>query len=258
MGRSPSQKVLDAGVEKYLWGTIMNPPHLDDFISQVLDANRLRHKIDWYRTCIDRGDHGVDRAGFSAAQRDWDQLDKLVKDYVYEPPFKIKDCSAISRYMGIAPFYPSVMINISPNWKGRFSNYKGTPLQDAFDVRDFKAVIEKYLSSNDRYTKWKYCLECGSEGNFLHAHIVAEINPRCSKSVVTHINKGNHAVELRKHWDKIGPKGTEGFLKGKYSIQRVMIRNRDILKDKLAYLIEANKPEGHTNLSDLKIVCGDY
>jgi len=256
MGRTPSQKVLDAGELKNLWKGIMNPTHLDSFIAEVVNARRLREKIDWLKNNGAR-DKGTTLL-YASLNREYGAIDPLVKSYMFENPFQIKDSKAISVYKGITPFYPAVMINISPNWKGRFTNYKAKKLRDAFDVRDFKAVIEKYLSSNDRYTKWKYCLECGSEGNFLHAHIVAEINPKCSKSVVTHVNKGNHAVELRKHWDKLGPEGTEGLLKGKFSIQRIIVRKREILKDKLAYLIEANKPEGHTNLSDLNLVFGGY
>ena len=35
-------------------------------------------------------------------------------------------------------------------------------------------------------------------------------------------------------------KGIVGLLKGKYSIQRILINNEDMCKDKLNYLIEAN------------------
>lgn len=257
MGRTPTNKILDAGIEKYLYPSIMNPEHLDRFINEVHDARRLSGELDWLRSQTTSKNKGT-TLKFKEAQEKWEATPDLVKSYIYENPFKIKDSTAIARYMGITPFYPSVMINISPNWKGRFSNYKVHALQDAFDVRDFKAVIEKYLTSNDRYTKWKYCLECGSEGNFLHAHIVAQINPRNAKSVITHINKGNHTVELRKHWDKLDRKGIAGLLKGKFAIQRVMIRNREILGDKLNYLYEANKPEGHRNLTDLEMVYGDF
>lgn len=266
MGRTPSNKIIDAGVEKYLDHIIMEPKHVTEFKDQVLQCNKAFIRCGW-------AESGARRDGMLHSKDYWQRADQELKDAYasferFDPLvqyysqkvdfFKIKDEKEIARYMGITPFYPSVMINISPNWKGRFSNYKGTPLRDAFDIRDFKAVIEKYLSSNNRYRQWKYCLECGSEGNFLHAHIVAEINPKCSKSVTTHINKGNHTVELRKHWDKLGPKGMEGALKGKFAIQRVMIRNREILEDKLKYLIESEKPEGHTNLCDLNCVVGDF
>ncbi len=273
MGRSPSCKVLDSGDLKIIYGEgIMEPKHVTEFKDMVVDCNKAKLRMMW-------AESGCRRDGMLKPKSEWmkcdqelkdamlayDRFDDLVKTYSTVDFFKIKDSKEIALMMGITPFYPAVMINISPDWKGRFSNYKGTPLRDALDVKHFKTVIEKYLGSNDRYTKWKYCIENGSEGNFLHAHIVAQINPRCRKSVETHINKGNHTVELRKHWDKCDhfprkktKKGDEGLLKGKYAIQRVMIRKREILEDKLSYLLEDKKPEGHKNLSDLGFVYGGF
>ncbi len=267
MGRTPSNKILDEGEEKYLYNDIMEPEHLIAFKNELREWTHLSDKMDWWsrsfslwRDSVDGKKPDIEQ--FKADERRWGECPEVMKFYIkYErifPKKKIRESRQISEYMGITPFNPSVMINISPHWKGRFSNYKGTALRDAFDVRDFKLVIEKYLNSNDRYTKWKYCLECGGEGNFLHAHIVAELNPKCYKAVITHINNGNHSIELMKHWDKIGPEGTKGFLKGKYAIQRVIIRNRTILEDKLDYLIESNKPEGHQNLVDLNKVYGGF
>lgn len=274
MGRTPSNKILDAGVEKYLGDIIMEPQHVTDFKIELERWRALYDKMNWWSRSFElwRQSRDVKRPDieqFKSDERQFSQMPPIFDTYIQYTnifPFrKITDNQQIAEYMGISPFYPSVMINISPNWKGRFTNYKGEPLRDAFDVRDFKAVIEKYLTSNNRYTKWKYCLECGSEGNFLHAHIVAEINPKCYKSVITHINKGNHSVELSKHWDKIDrfpkqktSKGMEGLLKGKFAVQRVLIRNREILRDKLQYLLEENKPEGHHNLCDLGKVYGDF
>lgn len=173
---------------------------------------------------------------------------------------KPKDWKWIAPLMGEEPFRPAVMINISPNWKGMYGQeeWKSKGME-----KGFKQVIESYLSeefqNNKRYTKWKYCLECGSEGDFLHAHIVAEINPKIEASMKTHINKGNHTQQLRKLWNKNEKlKGYEGALKGKYSIQRVMINHNEILKDKLKYLKEKNKEEGHRNLKDLKLVFGEF
>lgn len=168
-------------------------------------------------------------------------------------------------YLGIIPFNPCVMINISPDWKGKCFGGDYTKLLDR--------TITTYLQSCNRYTKYRYCLECGGEGNFLHAHIVAEINPDLSKSVKTHINKGNHKYELMKAWDKhlkdfpkldfektrsgYGLKGSKGLLKGKFAVQRIMLNTIELRDDKLKYLHEANKPEGHTNAKDLNWIRGD-
>jgi len=179
---------------------------------------------------------------------------------------------SIYGFLGIIPFNPSVMINISPDWKGLFDL---TSIEGKHPKALLSSAIETYLGSCNRYSKWKYCLECGGEGNFLHAHIVAEINPDCVKSVMTHINKGSHKYELMKAWDKYlkgqkslpyakwqsgkdNLKGKVGLLKGKFAVQRIILNHPSLRDDKLKYLIEANKPEGHTNAFDLNFVRGDF
>ena len=153
-------------------------------------------------------------------------------------------------FFNIIPFNPCVMINISPNWKGKID-----PKDEAYQAL-LADTIQTYFNACNRYTKYRYCIECGGEGNFLHAHIVAEINPDLHKSVMTHINKGNHKYELIKAWKKL--KGDEGLLKGKFAIQRILINNQNMRDDKLAYLEEKNKPDGHKNAYDLDIVLGDF
>ena len=165
----------------------------------------------------------------------------------------------IAEYMDVIPFIPCVMFNISPAWKGEFGKDKMT---DKLMIKNFQKVIDSYLnesfSGNKRYTRYQYCLECGSEGNFLHAHIVAEINLKIEKSVKTHINKGGHSQQLNKYWNNHYFKGHQGLIKGKYSIQRNLINTEEILKDKLKYLLEENKEEGHQNLRDLNLVVGGF
>lgn len=179
---------------------------------------------------------------------------KLKNGYKFwgEYPRKMEDI--IYEYLGVErprPFFTAVMINISPNWKGKFGVDN---LTDKLMIKKFQEVVETYLKANDRYSKWKYCLECGGEGNHLHCHIVAEFNPKCKKSCETHIGKGNHAGEINKIWDRIFPEGYRRVCKGKYSIHRVILRNENLLNDKLNYLHEDLKPEGHKNLKDLGIL----
>lgn len=165
--------------------------------------------------------------------------------------FYEKEKETIYRFLGRIPYNPSVMINISPNWKG---HYGQDPFNDEMMTERFQEVIDKYLKASNRYSKYKYVLECGGDGDHLHAHIVAEIREGMYKSVMTHINKGNHAVELRKIWDKAMPKGKQGLIKGKHSVQRIILRNELLRNDKLDYLIEEKKPEGHKNAEDLEIL----
>jgi len=157
---------------------------------------------------------------------------------------------SIYGFLGIIPFNPCVMINISPNWKGKVN-----PRDEGYQ-KLLAGTIQTYFNACNRYSKYRYCIECGGDGDFLHAHIVAEINPDLHKSVKTHINKGNHKYELIKAWKKL--KGDEGLLKGKFAIQRILINNENMRDDKLAYLEEKNKPDGHKNAYDLDIVLGDF
>lgn len=166
-------------------------------------------------------------------------------------------------YLDIIPFNPCVMINISPNWKGKMDL---KTKESKWQKKLLDKTISDYLSACNRYSKYRYCLECGGDGDFLHAHIVAEINPDLSKSVKTHINKGNHKYELEKMWKKNlkgiatlkNVKGIEGFLKGKFAVQRILLNTMELRDDKLKYLVEANKPAGHTNQWDMEWVKGDF
>ena len=159
----------------------------------------------------------------------------------------------IYSYLDRIPFYPCVMINISPAWKG--DDVIIGDKRTAFRLHGMRKVIERYLNSCNRYSKWKYCIECGGNGDHLHAHIVAEIDPRSYKSTMTHINNGQHAASIRKYWDNKEERNLpNGLLKGKYAIHRTIIRNEEMRNDKLNYLHEEHKPEGHKNRFNLEIV----
>lgn len=236
-------KVLDEGKEKYVDEVIMyrkkHPDYVYKFLNETLN----------YKNLCDKSQLPYDN--------DIIRTNKFVKDWAENlnmgvMPSKEKGSyERIAEYMGIIPFMPCVMFNISPNWKGQYGVDKMT---DKIMEKKFVSVIETYLKASNRYSKYRYVIECGSDGNHLHAHIVAEINKGMEKSVQTHINKGNHSIEIRKIWDKEMPKGKQGLLKGKYSIQRIMLRNEELVKDKLEYLIEEKKPEGHKNKEDLGIL----
>lgn len=170
--------------------------------------------------------------------------------------FQDENLDAIHDYLDIKPFIPCMMFNISPNWKGKVPKANRN-----LAIKKFRKVIEIYLNNCDRYGKWKYCIESGSEDNFIHAHIVAEINPKVINSVLngknSHVRKGNHVAELRKIWDKNMPEGYVGYLKGKFAIQSVILRNEVLRDDKIKYLREEFKPEGHKNKRDLGLLFGE-
>lgn len=146
-------------------------------------------------------------------------------------------------YLGIIPFTPSVMINISPDWKSATEKMTMTT-----KAKRLESLIEKYLKESQRYDYYSYVIENGADGEHVHAHIVAHINPKLSKSVNTHLAKGNHTQQLKKYAK--GIKGMGGTIKGN-GITKTFLRCEKLVEDKLDYLEEEKKPEGHKNKSVL-------
>lgn len=145
-------------------------------------------------------------------------------------------------YLGIKPFIPSVMINISPDWeKDRW--------HESSKIRILSNIIESYLKEG-WYSKASYVIENGSAGDHIHAHIVAEFKPDRVKSGCggkkSHIGQSRHTTQLKKYGDK--EKGMKGMIKGT-GVQVTILRNEVLVKDKIDYLSEDLKPLGHKNLS---------
>jgi hypothetical protein len=184
---------------------------------------------------------------YMKGERSWDsEKYEILRFFTEDEVWKILD---------ITPFTPCVYMTISPNWKGCPINHRM--------IKDFRTIIDSYGSSCNRYSRWSYVLECGSEGDFLHAHCVFEINKTMLNSVLngknSHIKKGRHIGDIRKWWKKImnpitpdpkselGPEGIGGCLKGKFAVHTTIIRNENLYKDKMSYLQEELKPEDHKN-----------
>ena len=148
----------------------------------------------------------------------------------------------ICDYLGVIPFTPSVMINISPDWGSveQRSNF--------CKIKILHKLISKYMKEQ-WFSSWEYVIENGSNGDHIHAHIVAKMNTQRLKSVESHLKKGNHTQQLKKYAK--GFKGMEGMIKGN-SVQKIFLRTEEIVKDKLLYLHEDTKPEGHKNKSVIK------
>lgn len=156
---------------------------------------------------------------------------------VWQKHFTLKE---LQQYLGCEPLGNWVMINISPNWKGKVIT------QHKVDTLD--GVIKQYLSEG-WYSSGAYVLESGGEGNMLHAHLVLRYDdsPKSIKSAKSHLAKGNHSQQLNKYWNK-DFKGDQGLIKGKYAIQKIFLNANEMILDKLAYLEESKKPDGHQNL----------
>lgn len=250
--------MLDCGQIKYVPDVNMKPKYIREFETKLAEARMIQARYEWAfkdGSVIFNSREECERSPLHELAEQYEKIrgDPMIMEHINFPShdkYWAKGCKHIAEYMGVKPFIPCVMINISPNWKGKFGK---DPLTDKLMIKHFINVIEKYLNASNRYERYKYVLECGGDGDHLHAHIVAEMKAGTQKSVVTHLNKGNHAVELRKIWDK-GKKGMEGVLKGKYAIQRILLRTETLRDDKLDYLVEELKPEGHKNMRDLNVL----
>ena len=164
---------------------------------------------------------------------------------VFEKHFTKQD---LLDYLGIEPFVPSIMLNLSPDW-GEFKISK-------MEKIDFLTeIIEKYFSNCERYSKYSYVIECGHSGENIHAHAVGQINKDLLASVLdgknSHIRKARFTYYLNKFADNSRvfegyPEGIKGLIK-KQSVQTTICRTEQIVKDKLDYLDERMKPEGHKN-----------
>ena len=124
MGRNPSNAILDSGYLKIIYADEnMEPQHVKDFKAELATWTSLSNKMEWWtrewslwRSDVDA--RKPDKAQFQADERQWSQCPEIMKVYIdWERSFPkrgIKDSKEIAEYMGITPFYPSVMINISP------------------------------------------------------------------------------------------------------------------------------------------------
>lgn len=247
--------ILDEGIKKYVAEyKMVTPLHVLEFQEKLYEMNRDHQIYDHFVQSLKEGwiDHNKknkDRYEELLAKKKKWQEDEYIIKYLYDDtkvPPKFWWDKRLCEYMNVIPFTPSVMINISPAWKGK----KGI---DKIKINLLEMTILTYLKASNRYDYFSYVIECGGDGDHIHAHIVAHINNDIGKSVMTHINKGNHAIEIRKIFKKVCDtqklklKGIEGVLQGKYAIQRIILRNQDLVDDKLSYLIEEKKPDGHKN-----------
>ena len=238
----------------------MKPKYIYDFESQmhakymeIYYANELCNRI------ITTNSAGGQEFKYPYTSDDYDEAcrkranlksDKFVQQWIGELEFNnwkldkmFWNYKTIVDYLGVIPFTPSVMINISPDWK-----CVKDKMTDTRKIKILTDIVEKYMAEGQRYDYYSYVIENGSNGDHIHAHIVAHINPKIGKSVNTHLAKGNHTQQLKKLANKL--KGMEGIIKGP-GVQKIFLRNEELVKDKLDYLIEDLKPEGHKNKSVL-------
>lgn len=251
-------------VLKYLEKQMKDPEYFTEFKKKVDELDEIEWGIIKLPTFMDDWTTQTEeRYVRLIAQRD--RFDETIKKYqkrwtmAHGPRlYEIRNDNTIRNYMGVQPFQHSVMINISPDWKGVYGQNGVT---DQMMVKGFKKVIEGYMNEG-RWERWAYVLECGSEGDHLHAHIVAEVKPDRVKDTfgfgrpkgsknTSHLGKGAHVPQLKKHWKANMPERYHKCFKSQ-GVQKTNLTNEIIRLDKLDYLIEEKKPIGHKNKKIVK------
>lgn len=173
------------------------------------------------------------------------------EEEIFTPLKSNKYKKMMQEYLGVQEFKPSVMINLSPNWKSNLG------IQPKIDI--LKNTIQKYFDETFWFSEIQYVIERGGdpETAHVHAHAVCTINPEKLKSTRSYIRKNtNIKREIRKYFDKevnclnALKSHCEGALSQGAAIQIVSINKQEILEDKLDYLHEETKPPSHKNIPD--------
>jgi hypothetical protein len=233
-------KILDEGKNKFVPEVIemKKPEYVYKFEDEIHQMNRDHHKYDALKSQNASADKLNEQFKIKESYRN----NEFLYNFLYETEVNSKvDFNKIARYYNIVPFTPWVMINISPDWKSGFL------ASNKCRTKYLKQIINNYMKEG-WYEKWDYVIECGSQGDHIHAHIVCKMNTQRLKSVETHLKKGRHTPQLIKYAKHI--KGMEGIIKGS-GVQKTFLRTEELVKDKINYLDEDLKPEGHKNLKIL-------
>lgn len=186
-------------------------------------------------------------------------LQKGVKNMT--PPWEMTKKDLFS-YYNIIPYKPCWMLNISPDWKlteGTLRNghhFNNDTCVTAKMVSHLRKTMNDFYRDANRFTKMKYVIEGGKEAKFLHVHAVFELNEDKPNNIA-HMKKGNFLKSFRTIWNK--DKKWDGLVGSKYALQTTYLTTKEMLQDKLDYLIEEKKPLSHQNHEHFKsIVVGEW
>lgn len=258
-------KILDEGIIKLIMSKEykMKPSYIYDFEKIIRakqwELNDLEQRA---QMMVEKTLHGSKfRNGYTSRMYDeiCERKNKLSEDvFIQKWMFELEinngsipkcywNSKSITDFLGVVPFTPSVMINISPNW-----NVAKDKLSNTTKAKRLESCINEYMKIDNRYDYYSYAIENGSDGEHIHAHIVAHVNPKLRKSVIggkkSHIGKGDRLPGALNTCG--GKRGMKGVFSGK-GISTTILNCEDLVKDKLNYLIEDLKPEGHKNKSNL-------
>ena len=83
----------------------------------------------------------------------------------------------LEEHYGVQPFNNCWMLNISPNWKQE-EKLMSNKAKTAKMVQFLREVLGLFYDDAKRFTKVKWVIECGKEGNFMHCHCIFELNKK--------------------------------------------------------------------------------
>ena len=235
-------KILDEGKNKFVPECIemKKPEYVYRFETEVKEMNLCFTTYEAKKCLYEQGAYDINQLNEMYKKLEEYKMNEFLHSFLFETEVNSRvDFKRIAKYYNIIPFTPSVMINISPDWNGEGVDRRSTTCK----INILKNLIDSYMTEG-WYEQWNYVIECGSDGEHIHAHLVAKMNTQRLKSVESHLKRGNQTQQLRKYAKKV--KGMAGIIKG-VSVQKTFLRTEQLVKDKLDYLIEEKKPLGHKN-----------
>ena len=257
-----AHKILDAGEIKILPHNKYMPNYLDVQTNYQRDYNNYKTKLDElnkYLT-IQRNNEMIQKKIDELSNdknidiyESFHEIEKLKKSLEKIPkqcptiPLEMRDPSDMTtddilKFYNIEKFTKCWMLNVSPDWKGKKINLSM--------IAHFITVIEAFYGNCNRFTKYRYVLENGHGEDHLHAHIVFELNEN-KPGYMTPIRKAKILTEWRNCWNRLSRENSYphfiDLCKNKYALNTCLLTNKQMLLDKLDYLIEDLKPISHKN-----------
>lgn len=255
MNNSNANRILDEGKIKCIDHLYMSRFNVfTEYERAYIKNELLRDELCQYHTDLKHNQYVRDQIralhenGLYPDPAKIEKLERSIKSIPSRPPRGFVEGmvapddmnkEALYRYFNLTIFNRCMMFNVSPNWKGDCSLE-----EHALRIDHMNKFIRQWFRDCNRWSWMSYVIECGSEANFTHAHIVVELNPECYKSTMALIKRGNHLREMRKIWNKLGYKG---LIDNRVALQSTIINTKGMLTDKLNYLVEEKKPMSHRN-----------
>lgn len=176
-------------------------------------------------------------------EAEWDYFIEMYvtkRRHIADVWWQCVDHPEIYTYLDVYPFKQAMMINISPDWKGKCNKQQ---------IAILKKSIEVIGSNKNRFENYAYAIENGGDGDMVHLHCVLAFNEQQIANYKKHKNYCNAGIYKE---FKTAFKRSAEVIRSNYSelnlmIDKKIINNQDMLNDKLDYLVEDKKPLSHQN-----------